>query len=367
MEGLRGLWKIKSREDVEKIAYGASFLGGGGGGSVEEGLKLGMLALEMSPITVLDVEELEPESRIATASTVGSQVEGREVLKPYNYIESLELLKREIGELGGVISSENGGLNTFTSWIQASTLGLPVVDAPCDGRAHPTALMGSLGLHRLENYTSIQAFSVGTPRESKRISGVVKGSLEDTSKVVRSIASIYGAVAVARNPVNRDYLAENGARGALRLAFELGEIIVKVGEGLEVAYKLCDKLQGRVIGVCRVEDVKLEVRGGFDVGYAKLKCGSRSYQLTFVNEYMTLESNGERLATFPDLISLLRLEDGKPFLSSDLKTGMEACLVIVGWENIPLGSGLKYGEVYKPIEEVLNKPILGYVKDLLLG
>ena len=31
-------------------------------------------------------------------------------------------------------------------------LGIPLIDAPCNGRAHPTGVMGSLNLHRDPNY-----------------------------------------------------------------------------------------------------------------------------------------------------------------------------------------------------------------------
>lgn len=361
------MWRVESLEEAEKIALGALLLGGGGGGSIEEGLKIASLALEVSPIIIVDVEELDVNSKVATASTVGSQVKGKNVLKPFNYIEALQLLIREVEGVEGVISSENGGLNTFSSWIQAAALGLPVVDAPCDGRAHPTALMGSLGLHRVENYTSIQAFSVGAIRGSNRLSGVVKGSIVDASKAIRSIASTYGAVAVARNPVKASYLAENAAVKALKLAYELGELIVKGGESLEIAARVCEKLSGRLIEECIVESVDLKVKGGFDVGVANLKCRGKVYELTFINEFMTLEVDGERVATFPDLITLINVEDGKPVLSGELKSGMKVHMLLVDRKKIPLGSGLKYREAYKPLEETLNKPITGYIRDILVG
>jgi len=84
----------------------------------------------------------------------------------------------------GIISSENGGLNTVAPWIQASTLDIPIVDATCDGRAHPTSIMESLGLHKLENYTTIQSFS-STPSTPTHICSVIKGSLQATSNIIR--------------------------------------------------------------------------------------------------------------------------------------------------------------------------------------
>ncbi len=44
------------------------------------------------------------------------------------------------------------GGSTFNGWLEASMLGIPLIDAPCNGRAHPTGVMGSLNLHRDPNY-----------------------------------------------------------------------------------------------------------------------------------------------------------------------------------------------------------------------
>lgn len=358
---------INSRKVLEAAVYGGAFLGGGGGGSIEEGMRLGEVALEIGNIVLTSPSELERKGIVVTASTVGSQIKGKGVLKPFNYIEAARIIEKEIGKLAGLISSENGGLNTIAAWIQAAALGLPVVDAPCDGRAHPTILMGSMGLHRLKNYVSVQSFSVGSPAVN-HVSGVIKGPLLECSKVIRSIASIYGAVAVTRNPVTVDYLLRNAAVGAVSLAIEIGEVLLKhFSEPLEALHKLASRFSGRFFEKCTIESLELETKGGFDVGKAVLKCGSKSYELTYMNEFMTLEnSKGERVATFPDLITLVDVEGAKPILSAELKRNMEVHMVVIDKTQIPLGSGLKYREVYSILESALGKPITTYISTILV-
>ena len=175
---------ITNEKELEAAVYGGAFLGGDGGGLIEEGIRLGKVALEIGGVRIADPKELF----VVTASTVGSQAKGKGVLKPYNYIEAIRIVKRELGELSGLISSENGGLNTVAAWFQVAALGLPVVDAPCDGRAHPTILMGSMGLHRVEGYVSLQSFSVGSA-EKNHVSGLIKGCLLYTSPSPRDLST----------------------------------------------------------------------------------------------------------------------------------------------------------------------------------
>ena len=358
---------VVNEKDLEKILVGSAFLGGGGGGSIEEGMKLGKTSLLLGDVVIVSLDELDKQGVVVTASSVASQVAGKNVLKPFNYIEAAWLMRGETGNLVGVVSSEIGGLNTVASWIQAASLGVYVVDAPCDGRAHPTVLMGSLGLHRLPSYTSIQAFSTGG-LGSNHVSGVLRGSLDTVSRSIRSIAATHGVVAVSRNPVNVEYLEKNAAVGAVSLALKIGEILIDQSDSLEALHRVTSMFRGVVIPNCVVKEAILETRGGFDVGRSMLECSEDLYELTYINEFMTLESKRRgRVATFPDLITLVRKETPRPVLSAELSRGLEVHMAIIDRHRIPLGAGLKYHEAYSLIEEILGKPIISFISDILLG
>ncbi len=356
---------LSTSEDVRRAVLGGAFLGGGGGGSIDEGMSLGSAAISFGTIEVLDVKEAAGLI-VGTVSSVGSQAAGRGVLTAMNYVEAfLELAGRV--DVDAVISSENGGMNTVASWPIAAGLGIPLIDAPADGRAHPTGLMGSMGLHRVEGYLSIQAFSVGRPGSPGRLRGVVEGSLDAASSTIRSIAASQGVLAVVRNPVDASYLGENAAVGGLSLALELGGILLDHWEEpLEAARRIAGRLKGTVIEGCRVEEVGLETRGGFDLGAARLRCGGRFLSLGFVNEIMFLEEDGRRLATFPDLVTPMRTDEALPLLTADLEAGQELILVIAPWRSIPLGAGLRYREAYEPLEKALEINLTSYIEELLV-
>ncbi|HDI53254.1 MAG TPA: DUF917 family protein [Candidatus Bathyarchaeota archaeon] len=347
-------------EDVEALALGGAILGGGGGGSPEGGRRKGLLALEIGDIWLYQPDELPEDTIVATIVALGAPTQ-RSRMKPSGFIRAAQLLWESGIEFEGVIAAENGGYNSFGGWLPAAALELPVVDAPCDGRAHPTAVMGSMGLHRLEDYRSVKAIV------AEGVEVVAWGSVETTSRVARLVASERGMVAMARDPVALSYAVEHGAPGAVSKALELGHLVLKaLREGAERAVRAAmEYLGGSILCRGRVRRKHLETRGGFDVGLLEVEAEGEKYELTFLNEYMTLERGGRRLATFPDLISTFD-DEGRPITSAAVEEGDEVYVTIVPRERIPIGDGLRYSDVYRPVEEALGKAMTKHLKGFLI-
>jgi DUF917 family protein len=346
-----------SERDVEAIVLGGGFFGGGGGGEVSEGLRVGRLVLELGDLRIVGLDEVPGDCYIATASLVGAPAMGGYV-KPYHMLRSTELFVEALGrELCGLISSEVGGLTVTNGWVQAALLGIPIVDAPADGRAHPTGVMGSMGLHRLRDYVSIQAAVGGRKEAGNYVEIVARGSLQALDRIVRE-ASVRagGMVAVTRNPVTRDYLRENAAVGALSLTLRVGyAMLERRGDAVEMSSKVAELLGGRVVDVGVVEDVRLESRGGYDVGDVVIRGRTSTYRVVFWNEYMSLEDRGGNLlALFPDLIVTVSTRTSTPVTSATIRRGDEVVLVTVPRDRVLLGSGVKDPEVLKQVSEVVG-------------
>ena len=361
---------IDSKEDVKAAVYGGAFFGGGGGGSINDGLKLGFETLREGKIKIYDVNELKDDINIITVSAVGAPAAKTSFLKPEYLVRAIELLQKIGVEVDGLMTSENGGFNTINGWYQSVKLNIPIIDAACDCRAHPTGLMGSLGLHRVKGYISIQSAVGGNPNENRYLEIVVKGSLLKAASIIRK-ASIEagGVVGVARNPVKLNYVKKNAAVGAVKLAIRVGREIIKTINSGDIYFgyrSIADMFNGDVIDEVIVSEKRLEAKEGFDVGYLKLKSSTDEYTVTFVNEYLTLEKKSNRIATFPDLISLIDLNSGLPISSAEIKRGMRCLIVVVPRNNLILSSGLLYSEVYEPLEKAINKPIINFIKDILL-
>lgn len=346
-------------EDVEALSLGGAILGGGGGGSPEEGRRKGFLALEIGEINLYLSEELPGDTVVATVVALGAPTQ-RGRMKPSGFIRAAQLLW-EIGvEFEGVIAAENGGYNSFGGWLPAAALGLAVVDAPCDGRAHPTAVMGSMGLHRLEGYRSVKAVV------AEGVEVVAWGSVEATSRVARLVASDRGIVAMARDPITLSYAVEHGAPGAISKALELGHHTLKaLREGAEEAVRTAMTFLGGTT-LCRgeVREKRLETRGGFDIGFLLVETEGETYELTFLNEYMTIDRGNRRIATFPDLISTFNSE-GRPVTSATVEEGDTVYITVVEKDKISIGEGLRYREVYEQVESALEKPMIPYLENFL--
>lgn len=349
---------IFNNDKLKKLVIGGTILGGGGGGSRSKGEKNGKIALDYNEVKLIDIDDVPEDSLIITVSGVGAPASKNNYVMPEDYVETIRLFQKITGkEIKGIITNENGGSASINGFIQSAVLDIPLIDAPANGRAHPTGTMGGLGLNKIDNFISEQVSIGGNPDLNNHIKCYFKGNIKDVSSMVReSAVKAGGSVAVCRNPVQASYIKQNAAVGGLSHALELGE---KFYEGLEKSptdaiLNAVDFLKGEIITKGFVKNFSLVTRGGFDVGSLSID----GYELTFWNEYMTIEKDNIRLATFPDLIMTFDIKTGMPITTAELKEDMNVCLIKTNMNNIKLGSTMYDKELLKEIEEVISKSIV---------
>jgi DUF917 family protein len=194
------------------------------------------------------------------------------------------------------------------------------------------------------------------------------GRLQTTGAAIRAQANyMKSLIAMARDPVPVSYTLEHGAPGAIKMGINLGHHYFEAGNDPYLRVKSAtDFLGGEIVCQAVIVDKIQEATDGFDVGLIRLAEENDEWELSYMNEYMTLEKNGERLATFPDLLTTFN-EKGEPVTSAALEKEQIVYLIYVPKEKIPVGDGNKYAEAYEPIERSLNKPMVDYLKDYLKG
>lgn len=352
---------VVDREFLEWLVLGGAVLGGGGGGSLAEGRRLADAALDLGRPRLVSLDALGADDLVVTVSAVGAPTDPERHVEPADHVDALQRLLRLVsGPIAGLISSENGAASSVNGFVQSAATGLPVVDAPANGRAHPTGIMGSMGLDGVPGYRSRQVAIGGDPVRGRRMVLVVEAPLARADRLVRQAAvEAGGMVAVARNPVGAAHVRTHGAPGALTEAVRLGRA---ASQALPLgAARVADALvstlgAGEILAEAAVRTLERQTEGGYDVG--RLELGP--FEVTFWNEYMTVDRDGRRLATFPDLILTLDLDTGLPLGSADLEAGRVVLLVVVPRQHLLLGAGVRDRRNFAAIEHVLHRPIIGH-------
>jgi uncharacterized protein len=356
--------RILTKEDAVAAALGGAVLGGGGGGSRFLGEKLGLQAIDIGTVELVSIEEIPDNAVLLTVSAVGAPAALNACVTAADYVNTVRRFAACFDcEPDGIITNECGGSAALNGWIQAAALHLPLVDAPCDGRAHPTGVMGAMSLQRQKGFVSRQVAIGGNRAKGSYLETIICGSLEHASQMIRYASmEAEGLVAVARNPVTAAYAKEHAAIGAIEQSIALGKTMMAAqNKGIDIAASAAKFLDGVVCMTGRIQHLKLETKHGFDVGTYQVTNELQSVELTFWNENMTLTLHGVRLATFPDLIMTFLTDTGMPVTSAEVRENMKITVIYADKCYLRLGSGLRDKELYIAAEQAVEKEIISYL------
>jgi hypothetical protein len=350
------------RENGLNAIYGGLLLGGGGGGILSEGIKILDQVVKLGGIKLHSIDEMENDSIVATASLVGSPSSKDKFVGSDHYKRVYELFGGIYDKpVQGIVTNELGAQSITNGWMLSAMTGIPFMDAPCNGRAHPTGSMGSLGLSRSKDYVSVQVCAGG--KGDSEIEVTVKSTLSNTSKIIRNSAVAAGGfVTVLRNPVTAEYVKEQAAVGGIEAAIKIGSILRADENNIQKTIsdlRSCAGLEVLCEGV--LTDVILNSRGGFDVGECVIKSKGSTYTVSLMNEYMTAEKDGVRIATFPDLIAIFDKKTSLPVISAEITRDMEVVLVKIPSNRLILGISMFDIELFKEVEHALGKNLTDYV------
>ncbi len=335
--------RILNERHLRELVYGGAVLGGGGGGSIECGLAAGQEALALGTPRIVRIEELPPRALVVTLSVVGPVTGLQAHLQHERALRYLSNFDHR--SINAIIPSEVGPQAVTYGWRESVSTGIPIADAPCNGRAHPFGLMGSLGLHRHPLYVTSTVALGGNGDSRARVELVIRAPAAQASQMVRQAAAQSGlALSVARNPLPASYVKRHAAVGALSFAQDIGKIVVnELSRGLPfILERLQSWTGGRVFGTGRVISAILADRKGFTMGVIRIldRAGAQ-YRVPVCNEYLALERNGATIAIFPDLITLFDLERALPLSSAEVKAGARVAIFGIPRAHLKLGSTMK--------------------------
>jgi DUF917 family protein len=347
-----------------ELVYGGAVLGAGGGGSIEAGLTAGREALTRGTPRLARLEELPAKTLIATLSIVGSMagMTGDQA-RPQHGLALRRLAEAEKRSIGALIPSEVGPQAATYGWRESALTGIPIADAPCNGRAHPLGLMGSLGLHRRPSYITSTVAIGGSRSAHTRVELVLRTSAAKASAIVRHNAARSGvSLAVARNPLPASYVKRHAAVGGLKYAADVGKVVLnEIHHGLpRLLERLAKWLGGRILSEGRVDSAALTEAKGFTVGDILIReQGGGEARVAVCNEFLAFQRNGVVLSAFPDLITLFDFDSALPLASPEVKPGKRVAVFAVPRTRLKLASTMKDRALLRPLEGLVKVRFAG--------
>ena len=155
-----------------------------------------------------------------------------------------------------------------------------------------------------------------------------------------------------------EYLKKNAAVGAISQALDIGKAFSQCKNGAEFVAFLEKNYDAKILAKGKIANYDLKMDGGYDIGHLDVTGEEGSVSFTFWNEYMLAEQDGQRAATFPDLICTLDAATGEAISTAEAKDGMEAYAIVIPKEKLILGAGMHQRELFQEVEDLLHKDMV---------
>ena len=348
-----------THEDAVDGIWGGSVLACGGGGWVSHGEVMAEAATRAGTPVLAAVDEIPDDALVVTVTAIGAPGASDWEIQPGDYVSALQLvMDRCQAPVAAVLTAQNGASTTINGWIQSAKLGVKVLDAAGDVRAHPTGKLGGMGLTDRPGYTTVQAVAGGNRKLHGELRLVAEGTIVTTSNVLRDVSvRVGGFIAAARNPVEAAWVKKHGAIGAITYALNLGHAMrAAQGSGARaVIDAACKVTEGTIIaeGPARITR-PMRTHGGFDHGAFTVD----GLELRYLNEYMTADRGDARVATYPDVITTMSMKTGRPATISEIREGDRLAVFHVHRRHLPLSSSTRDRIALAEVEEIMGVELI---------
>lgn len=317
--------------EIEDIALGAALLGAGGGGDPYIGKLIAMGAVqECGEVTLLDPEEIPDDALIVPIAMMGAPtILGEKGVGGNEYKTLYDMVSKFYGkEIYAFMPIEAGGVNSMLPIAACARLGLPMVDADGMGRAFPELQMVTFTIG------GVKATPMALTDEKGNCAIFNTITNKWTEELARAVTmSCGGSVSVSLFCVDGATLKKYAVKNIVTRSQKLGEAIRKVKDCNEETpeQNFLRSTEGFKLFKGKIVDVLRETKGAFNFGNVVLE-GIGEYKgknasVTFQNENLTAEVDGELLATTPDLICIVDTETFIPVTTDAIKYGKRVMVV----------------------------------------
>lgn len=360
--------KQLTKEDLRYIVYGSGFYGGGGGGSMDEGLTLLENMIKEDPNPVLNmcsIEEMEDDPNILStmAAAMGSPVETKGKTFQSEAINAIRGMAEEAeyrgGQLKYIYSGEMGGGNTLLPLYAAWKLGMPILDVDGNGRAVPAMNTSLAPIHDVATSPFLLASEKGDRLVVRTKDPMDSASCETIARYM-CIAYDQG-IGFSAWLMNKEDHLRGGAAGQMTRAIQVGNALSEstpdtVIPRLEQIFRENGEAFKTVIADGTITDIQITAEGGFDTGFTTIRdnADGKVYTVVCQNENLFVkDQTGKVIITIPSIIALLNMgleTEVRALSNSETTVGQKVALILTEadekWYDRP--------ECYKNWKEILE-------------
>lgn len=339
--------RVLNQNEIINVIWGATLLGGGGGGSMSNGIGLLNKYVEDHPgspieVDLIDVDEMEDGAFAAVTAGMGAPAAllGVDFSKyATNAFNTLKEMASGVGrKLSYSLAVELGGFNTFVPMLISMVNGIPLIDS--DGAARAVPALDTLLLHINGCDTSPLAMADDkNNRLTIRLDDARDAHLAE--ELGRHICIAFNMKSGLSGWMvqKSDWAARNNIdrlpRGTVTLSEKVGNILrtsknsgAAVFGDLQSAGIACKALcEGTVT------DKTIETIGGFDYGKVTIQSGQDTWLYHFQNENLIIYKNDTPIITAPDIICAFISNTKEPLTNADIDVGQPVTIGAVKVNN----------------------------------
>lgn len=321
-----------NENDIKNILRGATFLGAGGGGALNDGFRMlnEVAKIKKIELELLDIDEMGSNEYAVMVAGIGAPRAmeeskfGPEAGYAFDTMQKLEFFAGK--KLKYLMAGELGGFNTMVPIYLSILKDIPFVDGDGNGRAVPEL---STGLYPIYNIPPVPLVLAGKNGDTVIAYLNDPKDHQSAENIARHISMAYGmSAAFCTWVVNKEDIKDKLAPKSISRSQKVGEAFIRSKKNNSDIIKELEK-EVQCKELCRgtIRKIELRTEGGFDFGTTIIegtgKYKGKEYYIDFKNENLLVKDNsGKVMITVPDMICMLNDDAMEPLTNAETKEGM---------------------------------------------
>ena len=328
--------------NLDDFAYGAAFMGTGGGGDPYLGkLFIRQTLIEHGNPNVIGLDALEDDAKVFSVAMMGAPTVLFEKLFSMEDVHlAVTKLEEHLGYKADVIiPAEIGGVNATLPVAYAAWRGLPVLDADGMGRCFPALEMVTF------NVLGVSATPMSMANEHGDWKILETNTAKEAEDQARPVITEWGGSGmISLYPMTGKQAKDTAVGGTLSLAVGIGRAIRMGNENKTAVESLLTYLRSTeyykhcaILFDGKVVDLTRKTQKGWNIGHCFLESvddPNDKMEVTFQNEHLVAYRNDKLVTIVPDLIAMVDSETAEPIPAEGLRYGQR--LKVIGTSAAPI-------------------------------